>query len=134
LGSRTPTKLYGDETIFEGLAQDLQDVAAELRPFIQQAHPMVHQRHLLGPRDLAAADLPHIRDGVMGGATRAGSDQGCTVAGEAGDAAGASVAMASAKVMAARMGGSGDPHPGDNPTLSHAWDISRPPPRSLIDS
>jgi hypothetical protein len=37
----TLSRLYPEDTIFEGLAQDLQDMAAELRPFIQQKHPMV---------------------------------------------------------------------------------------------
>jgi hypothetical protein len=36
--------------------------------------------------DAAAADPPHIGDGVMAGATRPGRDQGRAAAGEAGDA------------------------------------------------
>src|SRR5262245_38733041 len=33
------------DPILEGLAQDLQDVASELRQFIQKEHSMVHRRH-----------------------------------------------------------------------------------------
>jgi hypothetical protein len=68
------------------LAQDLQDMAAALGQFIQEEHAVVGQRHLAGHRYVAAADQPHIRDGMMGRATRAGRDQGGAVAGEAGDA------------------------------------------------
>jgi hypothetical protein len=40
---RTPAKLYSCETLLEGLVQDLQDVAAALRQFIQAEHAMVCQ-------------------------------------------------------------------------------------------
>jgi hypothetical protein len=46
-------RLYLYKTLLEGLAQDLQDVAAARRPFIQQAPPMVRQRHLAGHRHVA---------------------------------------------------------------------------------
>ena len=38
---RTPAKLYSCETILEWLAQDLQDMAAALGPFIHEEHAMV---------------------------------------------------------------------------------------------
>jgi hypothetical protein len=73
-------------TILERLAQDLQDMAAELWQFIQEEHAMVGQRHFARHRYVAPTDQAHIRDGVMGGATWAGGDQGGAVAGEARDA------------------------------------------------
>jgi len=43
----------------------------------------MRQRHAPRHGDLAAIDRPHIRDGVMGGATLAGRDECDTVDGEA---------------------------------------------------
>jgi hypothetical protein len=68
------------------LAQNLQDVAAELRQFIQKENPVVRQGHLSWPWHLAAPDQPHIGDRVMRGATRPRGDQGGAGAGAAGDA------------------------------------------------
>jgi hypothetical protein len=68
------------------LAQDLEDMAAELGPFIQEEHALVGQRHLARHRYVAPADQPDIRDGVMGGATRAGRDPRRAGAGAASDA------------------------------------------------
>jgi hypothetical protein len=68
------------------LAQPLDDVAAALRPFIQQEHPMVRQRHLARHWHLAAPDQPHSGDGVMWGATRTRGDDGGAGAGTPGDA------------------------------------------------
>jgi hypothetical protein len=45
LRSRTPAKLYVYETLLQLLAQDLQDVAAEFRKFIQEKNAVVRQRH-----------------------------------------------------------------------------------------
>jgi hypothetical protein len=56
----TPAKLYVYETLLERLAQDLED--------------------------MAAADQPRIRDGMVGRETRARRDQGRAVAGKATDA------------------------------------------------
>jgi hypothetical protein len=134
LRSTTRGRLYSEETLLQRLSQDPQDVTAARRQFIQPAHPVVREGPLARHRHVAAADQSCVRGGVVGGATWAVGDQGRTVAGKPGNTVGTSVAMASAKVMADRMGGGGDPHPGDNPTLSHAWDISRPPPGSLADS
>jgi hypothetical protein len=55
-------RLYSYETLPERLAQDLQDVAAARRPFIQQAHPMVRQRHFAWPRHLPATDQPSLQN------------------------------------------------------------------------
>jgi hypothetical protein len=68
----------------EGLAQDLEDMAAELGQFIQEEDAVVGQRHLARPRHVAPADLPDIGDGVMGGATRARGDHRGPRAGAAG--------------------------------------------------
>jgi hypothetical protein len=40
--------LFCREVVFERLAQDLQDMAAELGQFIQEEHAVVGQRHLAG--------------------------------------------------------------------------------------
>jgi hypothetical protein len=78
--------LYSCDTVLERLAPDRQNMAAELGPCIQEAHAIVGQRHLAGQRDVAAADQPRSRDGLVGRATRAGRDQRRALAGEAGDA------------------------------------------------
>jgi hypothetical protein len=68
-------KLYVYETLLQRLAPDLQDMAAALGPFIQEAHAMVGQRPLARHRHVAAADQSCIREGLVGGAIRAGRDQ-----------------------------------------------------------
>ena len=84
--SRTPAKLYVYGTLLERLAQDLEDLAAALGPFIQEAHAMVGQRLVARHRHMAAADQPRIREGVVRRATRAGGDPRRTVPSEARDA------------------------------------------------
>jgi hypothetical protein len=86
LRSRTPARLYVYETILERLPQDLQDMAAELGPCIQEEHTMVGQRHLARHGHVAPTDQSRIRDGMVGGAKWAGRDQRRAVAGAAGDA------------------------------------------------
>jgi hypothetical protein len=54
LGFRTPAILYVYETLLERLPQALQDVAAALRPCIQEEHAVVHERHLA--RDLVFSE------------------------------------------------------------------------------
>jgi hypothetical protein len=63
------------------LPQHLQDVAAELRPFIQEEHPVLGSRHLAGQRHLAPADQSDSRDRVVRGATGARGDDGGAGAG-----------------------------------------------------
>jgi hypothetical protein len=62
---RTCGRLYSADTIFEGLTQDLQDMAAEPRQLIQKEHTIMRQRHFAGPRHLAAADQADVRYGVV---------------------------------------------------------------------
>src|SRR5262249_51537589 len=54
----------------ERLAQALDDVARALRPRIHQQDAVAREQHLPRHGRLAAADQAHIRDGVVGGATR----------------------------------------------------------------
>jgi hypothetical protein len=82
----TPAKLYLYDTLLKRLAQDLEDMTAELAEFIQEERLVVGQRHFARHEDVSAANQPHIRDDVMRGAKRTGGDQGRAVAGEAGDA------------------------------------------------
>jgi hypothetical protein len=67
--STTRGRLYVYAAVLEGLAEHLKDMAAALRQFIQEGHPVVRQRHFARRQHLAAADQPHIRDGMMWGAT-----------------------------------------------------------------
>ena len=73
------------EALLEQLAQDLEHMAARLGPFVQEEGAVVGQRHVARQRHLAPADQPRIRDGMMGGGTRAGCDRRGAVAGEAHD-------------------------------------------------
>jgi Tfp pilus assembly protein PilN len=54
--SRTIWRLYFCETLLQGLAQHLGDVAAELRQLIQKEHAVVRQGHLTRQQHLAAAE------------------------------------------------------------------------------
>jgi hypothetical protein len=54
-----------------------------LRQFIQEAHPVVRERHPTRHRHVAPADQAGGREGVVGGAARAGGDQGRAAAGAA---------------------------------------------------
>jgi hypothetical protein len=84
--SRTPARRFRDDSLFERLAEHLEDLTPALRAFVQEAHAMVRPRPLARQRDLATPDQPHIRDGMMWGATWPAGDQGRAPAGEAGDA------------------------------------------------
>ena len=66
-------RLYSCDTLLEGLAQDLQDMAAELGPCIQEQHAIVGQRHVARHWHVAPADLPRLRDGMMGSRDTGGS-------------------------------------------------------------
>jgi hypothetical protein len=61
-------------------------MAAALGQFIQEEHTSVGQRDLARQRHVAAPDQHSVREGVVGGAARAGGDQGGAVAGLTGDA------------------------------------------------
>jgi hypothetical protein len=75
----------------------------ELREFVQEAHARVRQRHLARQRDWAAADQPHIRDGLMRGAKWPAGDQGRAPIGQAGDVRERVVSRASATRIAGKM-------------------------------
>jgi hypothetical protein len=64
-----PAKLDSCETLLKGLAQDLEDMASELRQFIEEEHAVVCQRHLARHQDVAPADQPHLRAGLVRPAT-----------------------------------------------------------------
>ena len=57
---------YLYETLLKRLTQHVQDVAAELRPFIQIENAVVRQCHGARHRHVAATDQAHLGDGVMG--------------------------------------------------------------------
>ena len=84
--SSTHAKLYSCDTLLQRLAQDLEDMPPELRPFIDEENAVVRPRHLARHGEGPAADQPHIRDRLMRGATRPGGDDGGAPPGEAGDA------------------------------------------------
>jgi hypothetical protein len=67
----------------ERLALHRKDIGLAVGQLVQGQHAVVGQRPLARQRHVAAADQPHIRKGVMRGATWAGGDQRCAVAGEA---------------------------------------------------
>jgi hypothetical protein len=79
--SRTLWRLPGEDRLRERLPPDRQDMAAALGEFIQKAHAVVGQGHVARHRHGAPAEQPHIREGMVGRATRAGRDQRCPVAG-----------------------------------------------------
>ena len=58
-------EIVGRETLLKRLAQDLEDMPPELRPFIQEEHAVVRQRHLARHGDVPATDQPDIRDRMM---------------------------------------------------------------------
>jgi len=63
---RTCGRSYLEDTLLEWLPQDLQDVAAELRQFIQAAHAVVREGHPARHRHAAPAEQPDVRDGAVG--------------------------------------------------------------------
>ena len=60
-------RVYRYDTLLEGLAQDLQHVAPELGPFVQEEPAVVRPRHLARQGEVSAADPPHSRDRLMQG-------------------------------------------------------------------
>jgi hypothetical protein len=105
MSSATYARLSACDGLLEGLAQHPQDVAAEVREFIQQEHLMVRPRPFARPRHLAPTDQPHIRDRAMGVATRARGDDGGAIPGAADDSMRRVVSAASARVVAVRIVG-----------------------------
>ena len=55
-----PAKLDSCETLLKGLAQDLEDMASELRQFIEEEHAIVSPRHLTRRWHLTPANQAHI--------------------------------------------------------------------------
>jgi hypothetical protein len=84
LNSMSRGRLDLCDPLLEGLPQDLQDIAAGLRQFIQQEASMVRQRHVARHRDLPPTDQPRIRD-RMGGAKWARHAEGSAITSEAGN-------------------------------------------------
>jgi hypothetical protein len=76
---------YSYESLLKRLAQDLQDLAAELRQLIQEEDAVVGPRHFTWHWHLAAADQPDIRDGLVGRPQWTHDDTRGAVAGEPGD-------------------------------------------------
>jgi hypothetical protein len=83
--ARQMTRLSGYDPLLGRLPQDLQDMAAALGPFIQEAHTVVCEGHLTRHRHVAPADQPGVRDGV-GGRDRLRRDARRVVTREARDA------------------------------------------------
>jgi hypothetical protein len=75
------------DALLERLAQPLEHVATARRQFIQKEDAVVRPRHLAWPRHVAPTDQPHIGEGLMWSATRAGRDQRRAGTGDTGDAA-----------------------------------------------
>src|SRR4029077_19993415 len=61
--------------VFERLAHHFEDVALELRQFIEKKHAVVAQRNFSWAGNRAAADQAGIADGVWGGAERPRADK-----------------------------------------------------------
>jgi hypothetical protein len=95
--------MYLYDTLLERLPQDLKDVAAELGQFIQEEHAVVRQRDLAGRRHVTPADQSGIRDGLVGGAKRAGRHQRLRPPVRPATLWIRVVSMASARVMAGRI-------------------------------
>ena len=73
---RTCGRLYSYESLLERLAEPCEDVPPARRAFVQAAHALGRPRPLSRQRDLTAADQPHLRDGLVWGATRAHRHRG----------------------------------------------------------
>jgi hypothetical protein len=52
-----PARLYSCDILLERLPLDLQDVAAALRPCLQEEHPVAREGHLARRRHLAPAEI-----------------------------------------------------------------------------
>jgi hypothetical protein len=85
LRARTLWRLSVEDTLLKRLTSAFEHMTAKLRPFIQEEDAVVGQRHVARHRHVAPADQPDMRNGVMGGATRADRHPCGAVAGEASD-------------------------------------------------
>jgi hypothetical protein len=74
--STTPARVYAYDTLLQGLAPDLQDMPRACGRLVEAQEAMVRPRSLPRHLRLAAADQPHLGNGVIGGATRPGGDEG----------------------------------------------------------
>jgi hypothetical protein len=86
LRSRTCRRSYSEDTLLERLAQHFKQMPLELGQLIKEQDTVVGPRHLARRGYLAAAAQAHIGNGLVGGATWAGSDDGGAPPGEPGDA------------------------------------------------
>jgi hypothetical protein len=111
-------RLYSYDTLLERLPQHFEHMAAELGQFIQQEDAVVRQRHLARHRDLTTPDQPHIRDGVVRGATGARRDPRQAVTGEAGDAMDARGLEGFGQRHGWQDSGKSPQHPGEYPTTT----------------
>ncbi len=62
--------------IFQGLAENFQDMFLEFGQFVQKQNPVVRQADLAGPGKMTAADQARIGYGVVGRAERPSRDHG----------------------------------------------------------
>ena len=65
--------------VFQGLAQNFENVAWELRQFVEKEQAVVGERNFAGARDDSAADQSGVGDGVVRRAIRARSHQACAL-------------------------------------------------------
>ncbi len=84
--SITRGRLSVSNTLLDQLAPPLEHMPRALGECIEADDPVVGPRHLARHRHLAAPDHAHLGDGLVGGATRPGGDDGGAPPGEAGDA------------------------------------------------
>ncbi len=75
IGNRGERAGDGDAAVLHWLTQHLENVLLELGEFIQKEHPVMRERHLARLRGVAAADQPHVGDGVVRGAEGTGGDE-----------------------------------------------------------
>ena len=65
----------GDLAVFQGLPQNLQDIALEFRQFIKEKYAVVGERDLAWPGNLPASDETGIGNGMVRGAEGPGGNQ-----------------------------------------------------------
>ena len=75
----------GDGAVFEGLAEDLEDVAGELGELVEEEQAVVGEGDFAGAGDHAAADEAGVGDGVVGRAEGTMRDEAGVFIEDAGD-------------------------------------------------